>query len=275
MAALNAPSLTVVSGDHAAIAAFEARLTARELACRRLATSHAFHSPMMEPILEELRRGRAPRCRAPRRRAAGSRASPATDHRRRGNRPAYWAQQLRQPVRFMDGVGKLMDPNRVLLEVGPGQALTSLARQHPVAKPSSSCSPRCIGARTADLDDLLAAAGRLWTAGVAIDWSAFHGRSRRRRISASDLSVRAARLLGRAGRRDRRIPTTRSPQPRRLNPRRSRMTMPNRPLRNPAADRSAPMVERLQALFADLSGIDAATLDPAPHSSSSASTRCS
>ena len=134
VAALNAPSLTVISGDHAAIAELEARLTARQLTCRRLPTSHAFHSPMMEPIVADFTEfvRTVPRAAPTRRWVSGLTGELITDAE--ATDPAYWAQQLRQPVRFMDGVGKLMDPNLVLLEVGPGQALTSLARQHPDRK---------------------------------------------------------------------------------------------------------------------------------------------
>ena len=110
IAALNAPNLTVVSGDHTAIEQLEVRLAARQLACRRLPTSHAFHSPMMEPIVEDFTELVRTIARSvPTRRWISSLTGElitdveATD-------PAYWAQQLRQPVRFMDGVGKLMDP---------------------------------------------------------------------------------------------------------------------------------------------------------------------
>ena len=87
VAALNAPSLTVISGDHDAVAELEARLTARQLACRRLPTSHAFHSPMMEPIVASLHRVRAQPFRAPRRtRRWVSGLTGELDHRCRGNR---------------------------------------------------------------------------------------------------------------------------------------------------------------------------------------------
>src|SRR5206468_10698320 len=106
-----APNLTVVSGDHTAIEQLEVQLAARQLACRRLPTSHAFHSPMMEPIVEDFTELVRTIARSvPTRRWISSLTGElitdveATD-------PAYWAQQLRQPVRFMDGIGKLMvDP---------------------------------------------------------------------------------------------------------------------------------------------------------------------
>ena len=231
VAALNAPSLTVISGDHAAVAELEARLTARQLACRRLPTSHAFHSPMMEPIVADFTEfvRTVPRAAPTRRWVSGLTGEPITDAE--ATDPAYWAQQLRQPVRFMDGVGKLMDPKLVLLEVGPGQALTSLARQHPDRKAEQLVLTSLHGGED-DLDDLLAAAGRLWTAGVGIDWSALHGDR-----GAGGYRCRPIRSNGVASgsRQPPRPPNPdhSSPQPRRLNPRRSRMPCPNRPLRNP------------------------------------------
>ena len=261
VAALNAPSLTVISGDHTAVAELEARLTARQLTCRRLPTSHAFHSPMMEPIVADFTEfvRTVPRAAPTRRWVSGLTGEPITDAE--ATDPAYWAQQLRQPVRFMDGVGKLMDPNLVLLEVGPGQALTSLARQHPDRKAEQLVLTSLHGGED-DLDDLLAAAGRLWTAGVGIDWSALHGGSRRRRISLPTYPFERRRLwvapaAATAESRPLLTPTA-SPESAPLED-----AMPESTAPQPAADRSAPMIRRLQTLFSELSGIDAAALDPA------------
>ena len=185
VAALNSPRLTVVSGDHAAIAELEARLTVRDIAHKRLPTSHAFHSPMMEPIVASFAGfvSTIPR-HAPRTRwVSGLTGKAITDAE--ATDPAYWAQQMRQPVRFMDGVGQLMDPGLVLLEVGPGQALSSLARQHPARKPEQVALTSLHPAQeaTGDLDYLMTAAGRLWAVGAPLDWPAFHGDAKGRRIS--------------------------------------------------------------------------------------------
>ncbi len=144
LAAVNAPDRCVVSGPDEAVDALRAALEARGVAARRLHTSHAFHSAMMEPILAPFveRCRRQVELRAPRipflSNVTGTwiTDAEATD-------PAYWARHLRRPVRFADGVRELCrDARRVLLEVGPGQTLATLARQQPDAATGTPSSPR-------------------------------------------------------------------------------------------------------------------------------------
>jgi acyl carrier protein len=175
--------------------------------------------------------------------------------------PVYWAQQMRQPVRFMDGVGTLMDPTLVLLEVGPGQALASLARQHPGRKAEQLVVTSLHGGDfEADLDYLLAAVGRLWTAGVGIDWSAFHADSKRRRISLPTYPFERRRywVMPAVATADFRplATSTASPVSTPIEDAKSESTVPR-----PTANRTQ-VVKRLQTLFAELSGIDADALDP-------------
>ena len=88
--------------------------------------------------------------------------------------PNYWAVHLRRPVRFAEGVAQFMqDPTVVLLEVGPGETLTSLARQHPERKLEQAVVNS--QAKGEELEALLAACGRLWLAGVSLDTNAFFG----------------------------------------------------------------------------------------------------
>jgi len=264
VAALNAPSLTVISGDHAAISELEARLTARQISCRRLATSHAFHSPMMEPIATSFTEfvRTIPRSKPARRWISGLTGAQITDAE--AVDPAYWAQQMLKPVRYMDGVGKLMDPNLVLLEVGPGQALTGLARQNPDRKAGQLVLTSLHGGQDfeADLDYLLAAAGRLWTAGAGIDWSAFHAQSRRHRISLPTYPFDKRRhwITPAAAATESRplLAPTALPESTPLED-----SIPESTTPQPSGDRGVQMIKRLQTLFSELSGIDAATLDPA------------
>ena len=101
--------------------------------------------------------------------------------------PAYWARHLRQAVRFADGVARALPRRRsgVLLEVGPGQTLATLARQHPdCGTRARRASPRSATRRSGkeDLPVLLKTLGQLWLAGVEPDWSGFYARERRRRV---------------------------------------------------------------------------------------------
>jgi glutamate-1-semialdehyde aminotransferase/malonyl CoA-acyl carrier protein transacylase len=264
VAALNSPNLTVISGDHDAIAELEARLTARQVICRRLPTSHAFHSPMMEPIVtgfaEFVRT--VPRAKPARHWISGLTGNLITDAE--ATDPNYWAQQMRQPVRFMDGAGKLTDPDLALLEVGPGQALTSLARQHPDRKSGQLVLTSLHGGQEveADLDSLLAAAGQLWIAGIGIDWAAFHGDARRRRVPLPTYPFERRRLWVAAEEAPAELRPLTAPM---MHTESVPLEVPMTELAvsQPSADRNAQVVNRLQVLFSELSGIDAASLDPA------------
>ena len=185
IAAVNAPELCVASGPVKAIEAFERTLAAQEIDCRRIHINVAAHSVMLEPILQEFGtfvRGIA--LRAPRlpfvSNVTGTwiTESDATD-------PGYWVRHLRQTVRFADGVGELLaDPRRVLLEVGPGRTLTTLARQHSAKQASHGIYPsmRHPDEQVSDVAFALGAVGRLWTHGVEVDWGALHGEEHRHRI---------------------------------------------------------------------------------------------
>ena len=109
--------------------------------------------------------------------------------------PGYWSAQLRHTVRFADAVGQLLpQADLALLEVGPGQTLTTLARQNPARQPGQvtiHSSPRTGSER----EELLSAVGQLWLAGVEIDWAALHG-GRLAGAFHSDLSLRTQTPLG-------------------------------------------------------------------------------
>ncbi|HEV7784189.1 MAG TPA: condensation domain-containing protein, partial [Thermoanaerobaculia bacterium] len=100
--------------------------------------------------------------------------------------PGYWVSHLRRPVRFGDGVARLLaEPAMALLEVGPGRTLGSLARRQGTtgaASPLVLASMRHPQDSGGDSSTLLQALGRLWMAGVEVDWRATHG-ARRLRLS--------------------------------------------------------------------------------------------
>jgi acyl transferase domain-containing protein len=184
IAAINSPSLCVVSGPFDAVAELEARLKKRGVAGRRLQTSHAFHSAMMEPVLgpltELLGKVNLHQPSIPYVSNVTGRwitDSEATDAR-------YWANHARQTVRFADGVGELLkEPESVLLEVGPSQTLSTLASQHP-ARAASQVVLSSLGAsRDQEEAALLSALGKLWLAGATVDWLGFYKHERRRRVA--------------------------------------------------------------------------------------------
>ncbi|MCW6050896.1 type I polyketide synthase [Lyngbya sp. CCAP 1446/10] len=185
MAVINAPSLCVVSGSIKAVDKLQNRLTDRGLDCRRLHTSHAFHSEMMEPIIEPfIAEVRKVKLKAPQipliSNVTGTWITEmeATD-------PNYWGKHLRQTVRFADGIAELLkEPKRILLEVGPGRTLSSFAREHLEGNTQTFVlsSLRHPKDSQSDIAFFLNALGRLWLAGVLVNWSEFYRHERRDRI---------------------------------------------------------------------------------------------
>ncbi|HEY4340977.1 MAG TPA: aminotransferase class III-fold pyridoxal phosphate-dependent enzyme, partial [Steroidobacteraceae bacterium] len=267
IAALNAPNLTVISGDHEAIAELAAALNAKNVASRLLPTSHAFHSPMMEPVVERFTAivQAVPRL-APHTHWVSSLTGrmisdeEATD-------ASYWARQLREPVQFLEGVGQLIDPQLALLEVGPGQALTSLARQHDRRVPGQLIVTSLHPGQDSSVDTeyVLAAAGQLWARGVPIDWRAVHGGVRRQRVPLPTYPFQrqrrwvdpdpASTVPGNATAGPRTTTVTDSPPS---------TSIPETPGHTAMTDnRVSQLIPRLQVLFAELSGIEATALHPA------------
>ncbi|MDP3859246.1 MAG: aminotransferase class III-fold pyridoxal phosphate-dependent enzyme [Stagnimonas sp.] len=184
IAAVNSPSSTIVSGPTPAIEALEATLKARDIGTARLHTSHAFHSSMMDAVLEPFAAEVAAVPRGVPQRPIISTATglPLTAEQARD--PRYWARQLRGTVRFADAVAEaLKQPGRVLLEVGPGQSLSGPLRQLVGAFGGGkatvvSSAPAAAQEGAAADEQLMQALGRLWIAGIEPDWIALHGGAR-------------------------------------------------------------------------------------------------
>ncbi len=177
LAILSTPNQSVVAGPVAAIEALQEKLKAQELPCRRLQSSHAFHSKMLEPLHQPLLElTSAFRLQSPQipyvSNVTGDwiRPSEATD-------PAYWARHTWHTVRFSDGMARLLaseafagSRNRLFLEVGPGVSLGSFMLQHPAAaqiqKKTNVASMRTMYERTPDEQFLINTLGKLYLAGI-------------------------------------------------------------------------------------------------------------
>ena len=185
MAAVNSPSLCVVAGPVDAVAAIQKVFEARGWACRELLTSHAFHSEMMDPMLEPLRREFDNVTLRPPTLALMSTVTGATMTQEQACSPEYWTRQARMPVLFSSAIKALLETGHDLfLECGPRATLSTLTRQHAPAGVAVSTVP-CLGDSTesnAELYSLLTAVGSLWTQGVAIDWEALYANEDRRRV---------------------------------------------------------------------------------------------
>ena len=180
LAAVNAPMTCVASGSVEAVDAYERTLAEEGVPVKRLRTSHAFHSAMMNPVADafaaELRRTelRAPQLPIVSNLTGGwLTAEQATD-------PEYWVEHLLSAVQFGPGIETLLNAgSRIMLEVGPAAALTGLARMQPradVPEPVTTMPTPGEGEHEA----FLTAAGRLWALGVPVDWAVTHEVARRR-----------------------------------------------------------------------------------------------
>ena len=194
LAAINEPERCVVSGPEDALTAFADELASGDsgIEGRRLHTSHAFHSAMMEPALEafgaEVRKIELQAPQIPF--VSNLSGTWITDEE--ATDPGYWVRHLRSAVRFADGVATLADDaDRLFVEVGPGRALATLTQRHP-ALGGGAASPRIITSLRhpqdsaeglgADPAHMLDGLGRLWLAGLDLDPAALFGEEMRRRV---------------------------------------------------------------------------------------------
>jgi acyl transferase domain-containing protein len=179
IAAVNGPNSVVISGEQAAVGAIAGRLADRGRRVHRLAVSHAFHSPLMEPILEEFGRVVARvsdgRARIPLVANVTGRLASA------GYGSAqYWVEHVREPVRFLDGVLLAESLGAgVFLEVGPGAALTAAVEESLTSEQAMSVVT--MPDDRPEIHSVLSAAGHLFAIGRRMDWpAAFAGLAARR-----------------------------------------------------------------------------------------------
>ncbi|HVU65473.1 MAG TPA: SDR family NAD(P)-dependent oxidoreductase, partial [Ktedonobacteraceae bacterium] len=186
LAAVNAPGTCVLAGDLAAIERIKQQLSAQGIAFQQIATTHALHSHLMEPLrapMEALARGvtlHKPLIPY----LSDVSGTWITDEQ--ACDPAYWGEHLCQPVRLLDGLGCLLaNAELALVEVGHGRGLSSFARQHP------ACSPERFGQivhtlpggqSEHDQQAMLETLGTFWLLGCEINWQQFGAEEQRRRL---------------------------------------------------------------------------------------------
>ncbi len=186
LAAVNGPSLCVVAGPREELETFRAALEADGVVAQALHTSHAFHSRMMDPVIAkfaaefagiELRGPDIPILST----VTGEwlTAKETTD-------PLYWAKHLREPVRFHRSVVTLAadKTEQLFLEIGPGSTLAGLVRQSVDRKAGHVALSTCRHVKEPGCDhaNALESLGRLWAAGVEVDWQSFYGAELRKRV---------------------------------------------------------------------------------------------
>jgi phthiocerol/phenolphthiocerol synthesis type-I polyketide synthase E len=173
IATVNDPGSCVVAGSEEAIRAFQAALAEKGVAARRVRTSHAFHSRLMDSVVAEfsafLSRMTLHEPQIP----LLSNVTGTTMTAAEATNPATWARQIRATVRFADELDALLAmPDRVLIEVGPGGTLTSSAGRHPrwSERHRAVRLMRHQAQNRGDHETFLLALGQLWAADVEVDW---------------------------------------------------------------------------------------------------------
>jgi len=183
LAAINGPRRLVAAGPIPAVADLEFRLAEQGVRTQRLETSHAFHSQMMDPILDDFRRELDQVELRPPKIPFISNVTGTWILPEQAVSPDYWVRHLRSPVQFAAGIETLIaDKPRLFIEAGPGQSLSMLIRQPNRDIGAVVPSLPRSGGEDRELPTLMTALGSAWLAGAAIDWEWVHGDAPRRRV---------------------------------------------------------------------------------------------
>jgi len=185
LAGINSPTDCTVSGPTLAIEKFAQQLKANGIQARNLHTSHAFHSAMMEPILDtytsKVREIPLQRPKIPYISNVTGNWITAGD----AANPSYWATHLRAPVRFTQGAKELLKkPQTIFIEIGPGNTLTTFINAH-ITTGQDNLAINLIRhpkEQETDLHYLSKKIGQLWMQGKSIDWKKYHEGEQLRRI---------------------------------------------------------------------------------------------
>lgn len=173
IAALNGPQNVVISGVETAVSTTLTQLAADGIKSRPLTVSHAFHSPLMQPILDQFEQVadsltyRKPRLRL---------ISNLTGRQVQGDEAqtaVYWRDHIRQPVQFAPSMQTLLDDGITLfLEVGPQPTLLSMVRRLPGTDTVTQLAS--LRRNVSDGEQMLTTLGSLYEAGTSIDWTAVY-----------------------------------------------------------------------------------------------------
>ncbi|WP_103759350.1 type I polyketide synthase, partial [Mycobacterium marinum] len=180
IAAINAPDAVVISGERAAVGVLAEELIDRGRRVHRLAVSHAFHSPLMEPMLADFALAAGDITAHPPRIALVSNLTGELAGPDYGS-AQYWVEHVRRPVRFADSVRNLEELGAShFIEVGPGGGLSSAIAQS-LRSPEAVTVP-VLGKDRPEVNSLISAVGQLFSTGVGVDWSAVFAGSGGRQV---------------------------------------------------------------------------------------------
>jgi FkbM family methyltransferase len=188
LAAVNGPSMCVLAGPADAIEIIKQQLDKQGIICQRVQTTHAFHSHMLHAMKADFTRFMSAISLRPPSIPFISNVTGNWITGEQTTNPAYWSEHVCRTVRFADGLQTICnETDAVLLEIGPGQTLANLAthylqQTHALPRTILSSLPY-VYEQQPDLAFILQMLGRLWCAGVAINWRALHEDTPHRKIS--------------------------------------------------------------------------------------------
>ncbi|MFE1107870.1 beta-ketoacyl synthase N-terminal-like domain-containing protein [Streptomyces rochei] len=184
VAAVNGPESVVIAGPESEVSALADEFAAEGRKVQRLSVSHAFHSALMEPMLDAFRQVAETLEYAEPRIPVVSNVTGTVAEPGRLTTPAYWVDHVRATVRFADGVRALADAGAdAFLEIGPGGVLTALTRQTLDSRDGATdtVAVPALRSKRPEQHSLLTGLAELHVAGVRVDWAAwFHGTGARR-----------------------------------------------------------------------------------------------
>ncbi len=179
LAAHNSPGQYVLSGDCAEIETLKAQFNASGHHAAMLHTSHAFHSYMLDAVMDEFRLAlEAVDFKEPQIPYVSNVTGELITSGQVKD-PSYWLRHLREPVYFSKGIKTLQKYQQaVFIEIGPGNTLSSFVRQHGLDTGNYQVinTLRHVKEQVSDQEYWLSSIGKLWLNGVGIDWKALHGR---------------------------------------------------------------------------------------------------
>ena len=268
LATVNAPEQCTVSGPLASLKAMEAIFAAREVEYQRIPIAIAAHSALLDPILDRFHNYLKNISLSPANIPIVSNRTGTWLSAKEAQDPGYWVAHLRNTVRFADGVQCLFEaPERVLLEVGPGKILGSLAKlTAPERAQAVVTSTRHPQESVHDQRALLNAAGQLWSLGLELNWDDLQNLHGARRVRLPTYAFQRQRYLIEPDRQAQQPPAVMPEQPvvpvAAPTPAAAIAPAPTEPMEtSPMQSRYDFVVNRLTSILHELSGIPVEDID--------------
>jgi amino acid adenylation domain-containing protein len=175
LAAINGPNLSVISGPENIVKEFSKLLTAGNIPNKKLHTSHAFHSSMMDPMQADFETLVSSIHMTEPRIPIVSTMTGTWIGKGEMTKPSYWSDQIRKPVRFAEAIKCISEKgNLLILESGPGRVLSNLVKHQGIKKNIPAIASLDGDVGQSDWQALMKAMGQIWMNGIEPDWKLFY-----------------------------------------------------------------------------------------------------